>query len=112
MAAVISQFNDNFGLLDTTITGITNASTTPSFTMRGYVFSGATLFGTFGANCSVQLQGGNDNATWENIGAPLSQAGGFTLTPSQVFYRFYQFVITGGDGTTNLTIQISGVIPR
>jgi hypothetical protein len=43
--------------------------------------------------------------TWVNIGvAPTSFPAGGTLTPNGVNFGHYQYVVTGGDGTTSISI--------
>ena len=68
-------------------------------------------FGTFGAGGTVTIQGSADGTTWAPIGA------GLTLTDGQVksvgsVPAYIRPNITGGDGTTNLSVVVTGKFPR
>lgn len=107
-----TQVFTNDGALLTTITGVTQGSTSPAFTLHNFMFSGGVVSGTFGG-ATVTPQGANDSVpTWEDIGAPITAAQGFTLTPGQSFWGIYRFNVVGGDGTTSLTFTVRAVTPR
>lgn len=108
----ITGVYDNNGNLAITITGITQASNSPSFTLKASIYTSFGVAGTF-AGTSLQWQGSNDGGTtWDNIGLPVTVAGGGTLTPGQVFYSLYQAVLTGGGATTSLNVNVIATIPR
>lgn len=93
------------------ITGMTQSSTSPTFDGKGYQGSSYVVSGTAGSGFSGQFQGSNDGVNWVNIGSAitsLTSAGG-TLTPNGVAYALYQFVITNGDSTTNVLVQVDFV---
>lgn len=92
------------------ITGLQGASNSPDFNLDGFVYSSyhAKLVGGT-APTGVQAQGSNDGGlTWVNIGTSFTVATpvGGTLTPSQQPYELYQFAVSGGDGTTNIEIDV------
>jgi hypothetical protein len=91
-----------------TITGMTSGTNTLAFDGRGYQNSSYVVSGVAGAAFSGQFQGSNDGGLiWVNIGsAVISLPAGGTVTPNGVNYGHYQFVITGGDATTNVAVRV------
>lgn len=70
------------------------------------------VFGTFGVGCTVTIQGSNDGVNWNT----LSNATGSSLTFTSSAIRrtddvpmFVRPLITGGDGSTNITVICVGV---
>lgn len=109
-----AAFN-NQGAWAVTLAGITTASTSQVFTLKDYLYSSFVIKGTYGAAASLQWQGSNDGGTtWANIGVAITssspQAG--TLTPDGVFFGLYQLVVTAGDGTTSLGVNLRASLPR
>jgi hypothetical protein len=109
----IIQTLTGFGYLKTTITAFgTAAGNSPPCNLRAYPFTSYVAWLNSGtAPTSVQAQGSNDGGNhWVNVGSTFTLAtpAGGTLTPSQVPYELYQFLLVGGDGTTNIEIDIIG----
>lgn len=69
--------------------------------------------GTFGAGGSVSLQGSNNNVDFIAIDDAAAVAVAATTTKiwklSQL-PRYIKPVVTAGDGTTNLTVNIVGIV--
>lgn len=105
----------NDGIWSVKLAGITSASSSQVFSLKGYTATSFGITGTYGANASLQWQGSNDGGTtWDNIGVAITSGSpqGGTLTPNMVFYDLYQLVVTSGDGTTSLGANVRAVIPR
>lgn len=74
-----------------------------------YTDKGIQVFGTFGTNGNLQLQGSNDGVNW----APLSDPQGNVLNitaPAIRFVaeatRYIRPAVTAGDGTTSISTTI------
>ena len=86
------------------IAGLTSGSSSSTFTGKGYQNSSFVVSGVFNST-SIQAQGSNDGGvTWVNIGVAITAAGGGTLTPGQVGFGLYQYVLTGGNSGTLINI--------
>lgn len=67
------------------------------------------ISGTFGAGGSVTIQGSNDGSTWATLRDPAGAALTFTTADLKEVLENTQFlrpIVTAGDGTTNLTVQL------
>jgi len=103
----------NIGVLSATEAGMVNMpfSTPVNYTSMKVQFTpGAwptiSASGTFGAGGSVSLQGSNDGATWVALSPPaLTAAGTFKALQASEVYIFCQAVVTGGDGTTSISLS-------
>lgn len=95
-----------YGQLVIAISGVTQGSNSPSFSLHGFPYTSGTVQGTFGG-ATGQWQGSNDGGTtWYNIGSSFTAAAGGTLTPSNEPFDLYQLLVTGGDGTTSLGASV------
>lgn len=110
-----AAFFNTEGALKLTLAGITTASTSQVFTLKNYPHSSYVIKGTYGSGASLQWQGSNDSGTtWANIGVAITSGSpqGGTLTPDGVPFGLYQLVVSSGDGTTSLGVDIRAVMPR
>lgn len=78
------------------------------------------VVGTFGAGCNIQMQGSNDGVNWSEVTTPSGQPGApgipalaqFTSATGPGIMQIleacvmYRWSMTGGDGTTNLTVNV------
>ena len=69
----------------------------------------AQVFGTFGAGGTLRLEGSNDNQNWSVLTDPQGNALDFTTAKIEAVTEVTRYVrpsITGGDGTTDLTLVL------
>lgn len=108
-SGTITATRDQFRNLLISIIGITEGSNSPVFQGHGYPIGSYTAQGTFGSGTpSLQLQGSNDGgSTWFAVGSPLTATGAASMigTDNEIF-QLYQFALTGGDGTTSISIYV------
>lgn len=74
-----------------------------------YTDKGMQVFGTFGAGGAITMQGSNDGTNWATLADPQGNA--LVITTAGVKFiaeatRYIRPFITGGDGTTSLTVSI------
>jgi len=65
--------------------------------------------GTFGAGGTVVIEGSNDGTNWHTLKDPFSVAISFTATGLAQVTEISRYVrprVSGGDGTTSVTITI------
>lgn len=108
VSGTLTQVFNPSNVLSTAISGMTQGSSSQVFGIKGYPFTSYVVQGTAGAAFSGQWQVSNDGGTtFTNLGAAITTlpASG-TLTPNSEPFDLYQFVITGGDGTTNVAINV------
>jgi len=68
-----------------------------------------TITGTFGAGGSISLQGSNDGTNWFSITDPQGNAITKTAAAMELVVetpRYMRPIVTAGDGTTSLTVQL------
>jgi hypothetical protein len=67
------------------------------------------VIGTFGAGGSIALQGSNDGSNWTTLndpqGLPLDISSS-KIESIQELARFMRPLVTGGDGSTSLTVYL------
>jgi len=111
-----TQVNDSDGRVNYSWSGLAQATSDVGSAVGTQEFMGnftAQAVGTFGAAGAVALQGSSDGTNW----ATLDDAGGtpVSMTASTKIWRlghvpkFLRPSVTAGDGTTNLTVNVSGV---
>lgn len=68
--------------------------------------------GTFGAGGAVALQGSQDNVNWATLddesGTAVSLVAATKVWRVSNLPRYVRPLVTGGDGTTNLAVVVSG----
>lgn len=110
-----SQINDNDGRMNYLWSGLLNGDTgTPAGTMEHVADYTLQVTGTFGVGGSVALQGSNDggvtffaleDVTGTTIAATTNKIWRLSHITKQV-----RPIVTAGDGTTTVTVNLSGVI--
>jgi hypothetical protein len=95
------------------IAGVTNGNTCPPFNSQGFPYGTVEVVLTSGtAPTSIQLQGSNDGVNFVNLGVVATTLPAMSpLTVSNESPAlWYQFAISGGDGTTlvSATVLLTG----
>src|ERR1700757_2969261 len=94
------------------IAGVTNATNCPPFISDGFPYGTIQVTTTGTTPTGVQLQGSNDGTNWSNLGAAASSFP--AMAPLTVAGEspalWYQFTVSGGDGTTvaNAVVLLTG----
>lgn len=116
MAIRTSTFNRNItkgsGNVTVTWTGLTFTSLDQGMEIQLSEYSDKTfqVFGTFGAAGAVLIEGSNDGVNWTSLSNRQGVAMSFTaagMNTSQDKPMWVRPRITGGDGTTSLTVVAS-----
>lgn len=93
-------------------TGLTFASTDDGAPLGQPAWGERTVqvFGTFGAGGSLAMEGSNDGTTWAPVANRAGSALVFTAAGINRIQDYPLYVrprVTGGDGTTNLSVFIA-----
>jgi hypothetical protein len=92
-----------------TWTGLANGDTGSPYEGADFADRTMQVSGTFGAGGSVNLEGGNDNATWAILTDPQGTAITKTAAGLEVIEENPRYIrpnVTAGDGTTSLTVTV------
>lgn len=105
---------DANGGLDVVWAGLLNGDNGAPVTIaRDYWKLTAQAVGTFGAAGSVTLQGSNDGVTFsalkDVLGTTIAMTDN-TIARLEGMPRYIRAFVTAGDGTTNLSVFLHGVI--
>lgn len=68
-----------------------------------------TITGTFGTGGTIKMQGSNDNSNWFSLTDPQGVAIEKTAAAMELITenpRYIRPLVTAGDGTTSLTVQV------
>lgn len=89
--------------------GLLNGDTGAAVELVDYADKTFTVTGTFGSGGSITLQGSNNNSDWfamtdAQVTAVTKTAAGMELIVENP--RYIRPIVTAGDGTTNLVVQI------
>lgn len=111
-SGTVTKTKSAFGLLEVTITGFNGViNITPSFNSEGFPFGSAEIALTSGSatNVQIQLQGCNTgiSANFANLGTAATSYPAITALSAaslEAPCKFYQFSLSGGDGTGTFTI--------
>lgn len=109
-----SHINDADGRVLYSWTGLLNGDTGTVVAMQERVnFLSAQTVGTFGAGGSVSLQGSSDGTNWATMddvsNTPIAMTASTKIWRIANPPKFLRPNVTAGDGTTSLTVNISGV---
>jgi len=89
--------------------GLLPTDTGATIELIDYADKTATITGTFGSGGSITLQGSNDGTNWFSLNdlmfSPITRTSA-AMTLILEAPRYIRPVVTAGDGTTNLTVQI------
>lgn len=105
-----TKVNDSFGMQVVTLAAITGTES-QVFTLGTAMYSSYQATGTFDS-ATCQWQGSNDNTNWSSIGSTFTSAASNSLTPSQVFYKYYRLSTSGGGGSQSIAVVVVATIPR
>ena len=112
VSGTITKVTDSFGCRIITITGFNGVgNVTPLFASEGMPYGSAQIVLTAGnaTSVSIALQGSNDgvSANVVALGSPATTFPGISplaVSGLDAPARFYQFALSGGDGTGTFTI--------
>lgn len=102
----ITSFYDNDRMFCVNITDLLQGAASDAIAMPLISSVRVSITGTFGTATAI-IQISNDGTNWNNVGAS------FLANASQApagMARFYRVLVTGGDGTTNLTARFRAVV--
>lgn len=89
--------------------GLLNTDTGAMVELVDYADRTVTITGTFGVNGSITLQGSNNGTVWFPLTDPQANAITKNAAAMELIVetpRYIQPIVTNGDGTTNLAVQI------
>lgn len=92
-----------------TWTGLDNDDSGSPVELIDYPDKTATITGTFGAGGTIVIQGSNDGTNWFTMTDAQSAAVSKTAAAMELLVeapRYIRPLVTAGDGTTSLTVQI------
>ena len=109
MATTATKVKSAYGTLDITILGLGSNATSPSVNSEGYPFGSALVEVTGTSPTNVTMQGSNDGINFVPIGGAATSfpaLAAMSVTTGVAPCKFYQFVVSGGDATTQIAIYI------
>jgi len=89
--------------------GLLNGDTGAAVELIDYADKTVTITGTFGSGGSITLQGSNNGTNWFPLNDPSSTAITKTSAGMEAVLegpRYIRPIVTAGDGTTNLAVQM------
>ena len=89
--------------------GLLNADTGAAVELVDYADKTATMTGTFGVGGSITLQGSNNGTDWFALTDAQTSAVTKNSAAMELIVenpRYIRPIVTAGDGTTNLVVQI------
>lgn len=111
MTTTVNNVQPSRGEIVTTWSALANGEAGDKASLLAYADKTVQVFGTFGAGGSVTIQGSSDGTNWatltDNQGSDLTfTAAGIAMIIENT--RYIRPNCTAGDGTTSLSISISG----
>jgi hypothetical protein len=92
-----------------TWTGLDSDDSGIPISIIDYTDQTMTVFGTFGAGGSVTIQGSNNGSNWFTLTDPQGNALTKTAAAIELVVecpRYIRPLVTAGDGTTSLTVEL------
>lgn len=89
--------------------GLLNSDTGAAVELVDYADKTSTITGTFGVGGSITLQGSNNGTDWFALTDAQTSAVTKTSAAMELIVenpRYIRPIVTAGDGTTNLVVQI------
>lgn len=93
-------------------TGLTNGTTGETGTTASYRDRSVQVTGTFGVGGTVVIEGSNNGTTWHTLRDSNETPLSFMSADLAVILEPTRYIrprVTGGDGSTNLSVTIVGI---
>jgi hypothetical protein len=104
---VVTKPGPNFSLQLVTWTGLLNGDQGGNFEFADWADRAIQIFGTFGAAGTIVIEGSNDGTNFVTLTDAAGSAMSFTAATLKQMTEAPRYIrprVTGGDGTTSLTV--------
>lgn len=94
-----------------TWTGLGNGQSGDAIEENLWADRSVQVTGTFGAGGTLKIEGSNDGSNWAVLTDPQGNDLTFTATKIETVIEITRYIrpnVTGGDGTTSLTVSLFG----